>query len=114
MGGSDPRCPNLGVKDRSEDAEEASAQFLSPRREPSLGRDVGRASGLGVDLDGRVTERRDVVRAGCHVEDADVSRQFVRVEQQRRIDEGEQLPGCLLYTSPSPRDGLLSRMPSSA
>ena len=25
-----------------------------------------------------------------------------------------QLQGCLLYTSPSPRDGLLSRMPSSA
>ena len=24
------------------------------------------------------------------------------------------VPGCLLYTSPSPRDGLLSRMPSSA
>ena len=33
--------------------------------------------------------------------------------------EGERLLdasriGCLLYTSPSPRDGLLSRMPSSA
>ena len=28
---------------------------------------------------------------------------------------GALLPGdCLLYTSPSPRDGLLSRMPSSA
>ena len=27
--------------------------------------------------------------------------------------EGGQMP-CLLYTSPSPRDGLLSRMPSSA
>ena len=26
----------------------------------------------------------------------------------------ELLSGCLLYTSPSPRDGLLSRMPSSA
>ena len=25
-----------------------------------------------------------------------------------------QIVGCLLYTSPSPRDGLLSRMPSSA
>ena len=25
-----------------------------------------------------------------------------------------QAQGCLLYTSPSPRDGLLSRMPSSA
>ena len=27
---------------------------------------------------------------------------------------GKALKGCLLYTSPSPRDGLLSRMPSSA
>ena len=26
----------------------------------------------------------------------------------------QNLPVCLLYTSPSPRDGLLSRMPSSA
>ena len=30
-------------------------------------------------------------------------------------DGTELFPGvCLLYTSPSPRDGLLSRMPSSA
>ena len=28
--------------------------------------------------------------------------------------ESEFIPPCLLYTSPSPRDGLLSRMPSSA
>ena len=28
--------------------------------------------------------------------------------------EGVDLNTCLLYTSPSPRDGLLSRMPSSA
>ena len=28
------------------------------------------------------------------------------------VDDRSQ--GCLLYTSPSPRDGLLSRMPSSA
>ena len=36
-----------------------------------------------------------------------------------RLDDGygvsnESLKNCLLYTSPSPRDGLLSRMPSSA
>ena len=36
-----------------------------------------------------------------------------------RVDELTQLAlseggNCLLYTSPSPRDGLLSRMPSSA
>ena len=29
-------------------------------------------------------------------------------------DRAEQTAVCLLYTSPSPRDGLLSRMPSSA
>ena len=27
---------------------------------------------------------------------------------------GDRVGSCLLYTSPSPRDGLLSRMPSSA
>ena len=33
------------------------------------------------------------------------------------IEESDTIVGyttCLLYTSPSPRDGLLSRMPSSA
>ena len=32
----------------------------------------------------------------------------------RTMEEFEQTVACLLYTSPSPRDGLLSRMPSSA
>ena len=30
------------------------------------------------------------------------------------LDETTTQKACLLYTSPSPRDGLLSRMPSSA
>ena len=30
------------------------------------------------------------------------------------VDVVVRIPNCLLYTSPSPRDGLLSRMPSSA
>ena len=30
------------------------------------------------------------------------------------VNKGGRPKGCLLYTSPSPRDGLLSRMPSSA
>ena len=37
--------------------------------------------------------------------------------QWRRVldmEFGEYPDVCLLYTSPSPRDGLLSRMPSSA
>ena len=32
----------------------------------------------------------------------------------RVIENSEGARTCLLYTSPSPRDGLLSRMPSSA
>ena len=31
-----------------------------------------------------------------------------------RNNQGKITVSCLLYTSPSPRDGLLSRMPSSA
>ena len=37
----------------------------------------------------------------------------VALIQARSASEGI-FRGCLLYTSPSPRDGLLSRMPSSA
>ena len=33
---------------------------------------------------------------------------------KNKAKNGEDIEGCLLYTSPSPRDGLLSRMPSSA
>ena len=32
----------------------------------------------------------------------------------KRLKEDAHTVFCLLYTSPSPRDGLLSRMPSSA
>ena len=40
-----------------------------------------------------------------------------KYDWQSRIAKGATVTGfntCLLYTSPSPRDGLLSRMPSSA
>ena len=40
----------------------------------------------------------------------------VIVEDHPELDHEAlaMLPGCLLYTSPSPRDATLSRMPSSA
>ena len=38
-----------------------------------------------------------------------------QADAAKRVDEViAQAKACLLYTSPSPRDGLLSRMPSSA
>ena len=39
---------------------------------------------------------------------------FVGKEGRSEYSELERPLTCLLYTSPSPRDGLLSRMPSSA
>ena len=35
-------------------------------------------------------------------------------EETNKVLKNDWLHTCLLYTSPSPRDGLLSRMPSSA
>ena len=43
-----------------------------------------------------------------------VSRSSVPSQNLMIIQREISFPGCLLYTSPSPRDGLLSRMPSSA
>ena len=45
--------------------------------------------------------------------------QFKKPKQKKEIlitidDAFQSFYTCLLYTSPSPRDGLLSRMPSSA
>ena len=46
---------------------------------------------------------------GDLAEALEVSRQTIN-----SLERGKYDPSCLLYTSPSPRDGLLSRMPSSA
>ena len=41
-------------------------------------------------------------------------RKVARVRLSNGFEVTAYIGGCLLYTSPSPRDGLLSRMPSSA
>ena len=41
-------------------------------------------------------------------------KEYIKKISSSRINTGQTHPTCLLYTSPSPRDGLLSRMPSSA
>ena len=40
--------------------------------------------------------------------------EFVYTDDMQRIAVIGEYLACLLYTSPSPRDGLLSRMPSCA
>ena len=61
---------------------------------------VKRLKGLGLDV---------VVETGAGTGTSIPDQAFVDAGATIAPDEA-----CLLYTSPSPRDGLLSRMPSSA
>ena len=58
------------------------------------------------------------IAQGLEAEALDRLSQKLKLFDQRFIDFAEQaktlLENCLLYTSPSPRDATLSRMPSSA
>ena len=51
-----------------------------------------------------------LVRLGIYIPMPGIDREAFK----QFIDQGGQLIGCLLYTSPSPRDLSTSRMPSSA
>ena len=59
-----------------------------------------------LDLTGMLVSRNETITGNKCFEETDYNRS---VEYVNGIDLS-----CLLYTSPSPRDGLLSRMPSSA
>ena len=53
-------------------------------------------------------------RRGGVLGSLEVNYQRNRIQDESMVYEHRKHSGCLLYTSPSPRDGLLSRMPSSA
>ena len=55
-------------------------------------------------------ELREIIN---HSQDA-VKSTLTSEIRDRNNDSRDVIVTCLLYTSPSPRDGLLSRMPSSA
>ena len=72
---------------------------------------VGWDDFLAVQAQARAEGRRIGLGIGCYVEGTGAGPYeggHVQIETSGRVNV------CLLYTSPSPRDGLLSRMPSSA
>ena len=71
--------------------------------------DIKTLGRVGVLLGGRSGEREISLMSGGGVLEALHSKGV----DAHPFDPGLRSP-CLLYTSPSPRDGLLSRMPSSA
>ena len=78
---------------------------------------------------GRLADQMSVSRLASHVEGAIASADGMMQTLEGALNQAEssasgmvehvrraahEASACLLYTSPSPRDGLLSRMPSSA
>ena len=57
-------------------------------------------------------DRANVDWGRLQIEESTLAR-YGRIEEFATKDLGMRMP-CLLYTSPSPRDATLSRMPSSA
>ena len=70
--------------------------------EKSIGEPV-----IGLDEVGRGPLAGPVVSCGCYFSNYDDLESEIPITDSKKHT-------CLLYTSPSPRDGLLSRMPSSA
>ena len=58
-----------------------------------------------------INKKNQFIGQVCHIESALPGGERFNKESN---DEFRRCYDCLLYTSPSPRDGLLSRMPSSA
>ena len=70
-------------------------------------------------------DRLIAVVGPCSIHDPDSAKEYAKllIDEKKKYEEDillimrvyfEKPRTCLLYTSPSPRDGLLSRMPSSA
>ena len=70
-----------------------------------------------VSAEAMVAAAQRVISAMTAVQAVAIEAWGRREAEQLSVDKGEWAAlavACLLYTSPSPRDGLLSRMPSSA
>ena len=80
------------------------AQFIIGDGQVSLGSHIVKPNAK------KVRQLKEGVVAGFAGATADAMTLFERLEMKLQ----EHPETCLLYTSPSPRDGLLSRMPSSA
>ena len=65
----------------------------------------------GISYTTLVTQIRNYTEVDSNVLSTDQLENIILNAQYRIMRD---VPICLLYTSPSPRDGLLSRMPSSA
>ena len=89
---------------------EAAYGTYEIQREQNNGKQAGKAS--------VIKSPRTMDLWEGHLSGAGVALGIIPINEDNMCKWGcidiDQYAGCLLYTSPSPRDGLLSRMPSSA
>ena len=79
---------------------------------------MARISGIDIPREKRVIASLQYIH-GVGSKRADDICKDLKIDPSTRVnnltnDEVAQIRNCLLYTSPSPRDATLSRMPSSA
>ena len=114
---------------RQDSVRELLAHMLGKEIKCSLPRQVSRGfiktgSMITVEPVIRVVSEEPTLRVGI-TNQVDITHRYVRIEFSkmeleryiwRLLELGRNTPSiiCLLYTSPSPRDATLSRMPSSA
>ena len=94
----------LGLGFRSFTSGTEFLKFCSPETKGCLVLDIWLPDMMGLDLYDQLCEQGSALSVIVISGQADIPLTV------RAIKNG----ACLLYTSPSPRDGLLSRMPSSA
>ena len=98
----------------------ATATRLANARQIALGGDMSGSGTFDGSANLTITAELNYVVALPHYDPNDLDAQGtysqVTVDSRGRIVDANNPTtlSCLLYTSPSPRDGLLSRMPSSA
>ena len=104
----------LAVNANEAKVESITHDFVQLRRDPVAN------GGLGATLDGYLGVDSDDEEGAHRAAAGHAAAAAVRAMDDVSDHEGDggagkrKGGGCLLYTSPSPRDGLLSRMPSSA
>ena len=106
-------CLALGTASIAEAQKEIRIGFLTPLTGggAQLGRDS--VNGLKMYLD-EIGYDMAGLKVKIVVEDTELKPAVAVTKAEKLIRHDKVHMICLLYTSPSPRDGLLSRMPSSA
>ena len=80
---------------------------------PAKAKTIGKYLGKDYEVTASMGHIRDLPKSQLGIDvEHDYAPQYINIKDKSKLIK--ELKACLLYTSPSPRDGATSRMPSSA